>query len=153
MAAVREEILRASIENDGRERTQCRYILSPTHGAWLGVPTSTAPDELRDVFTIRTALASGLGGHPREHLGEAETIWVAEQLHGVVGTDDGAAFEYAVSRLGAGRVVDTIVLLRSGVSHGALTADEASALVGRMRAGGRVLRRTHITPLTPADFQ
>lgn len=150
--AVHAEVSRLSVERQGRERTQCRYILSGTHGAWLGDPIDSAIDDLSHIFAIRTALASGLGGHPREHLGEAQSIWVAEQSGATFATDDGPAFEYAVRRLATGRVVDTVQLLRNGVAHGSFSAERACEVAGRMRDAGRNLRPGHPTLLRPDDF-
>jgi hypothetical protein len=151
--AVRAELERLSIHKEGPERTQCRYILSPTHGAWLGDPIEPSLDEQLQIFAIRTALASGVGGHPLEHLGEAQTIWVAGQLGATFATDDAPAFAYASGQLGPSHVFDTVEILRCGVAKGSVTADEASNLVARMRSADRILRRVHPTPLMPSEFR
>lgn len=150
--AVQAEVRRASIHKQGRERTQCRYILSTIHGAWLGEPIEPEVDGQRQIFAIRTALASGLGGHAMEHLGEAQSIWVAEQVGARFATDDGPAFDFAARRLGSARVVDTVQLLRHGVGNGALTSAEACDHAQRMRAMDRILRPGHPAPLRPSDF-
>jgi predicted nucleic acid-binding protein len=147
---VHAEITRNSIEKQGRDRTQCRYILSTTHGSWLGEPVESVSDQV-EIFAIRTALAS-VGDHPIEHLGEAHTIWIAQQSGAMFATDDGTAFAYASQRLGPSCVVDTVGLLRRGIASGCLAADEAVAVVARMRSEGRILRRVHPLPLTAAAF-
>ena len=150
--AVRAEIKRIAIEKDGPARTQCRYILSPTHGSWLGAPIEPPLSGQIEVFSIRLALAS-VRDHPLEHLGEAESIWVAYQSGGTFATDDGPAFAYAGQRLGSSCVTDTVGLLRNGVTAGCLTAEEAVEIVVQMRSEGRILRRVHPTPLTRAAFE
>ena len=150
--AVRAEVERLSIQREGPERTQCRYILSRRHGSWLGDPIEPGLGEQVDIFAVRTALASGAGGHPLEHLGEAQTIWVAEQLHATFATDDASAFAYASRRLGPTRVVDTVDLLKRGVAARSLTPDDACEVARIMRSAGRRFRRVHPTPLMPAHF-
>jgi hypothetical protein len=133
----------------GPPRTQCRYILSQT---WLGDPHEPLPADQLAIFSIRTALDSGLGGDPSQHLGEAQTIYVAEELGAVIATDDGPAFSYARERLGLGNAIDTVDLLRQAVAAGLVTADDAARLVARIRAAGRFLRKVHGT-LTADDFR
>lgn len=112
--AVHAELISRQIRFEGLERKKCRYILSQT---WLGAPIDPPIDHQTQIFAMRTALSSGIDGHPLEHLGEAQTIWVAEHHGGIVGTDDGPAFAYAAYRLGPDRVLDTVGLLRLGVGR------------------------------------
>lgn len=147
---VHREVQEIATKQIGPARTQCRYILSQT---WLGDPHEPLTADQLEIFSIRTALDMGFGGRPSQHLGEAQTIYVAEQLGAVVATDDGPAFMYAQQRLAAGNVIDTVDLLRMAVAAGLVTADEAADLAARIRAAGRFLRRVHQATLTADNFQ
>jgi hypothetical protein len=148
--AVQAELMSGQARFVGLERKKCRYILAQT---WLGYPIEPPMDEQLQIFNIRTALSSGTGEHPLEHLGEAQTIWVAERHGGLIATDDGPAFAYAAQRLGQDQVVDTVDLLRIGVSQALIRADQAADTVVRMRSAGRVLRSVHPDPLKATHFE
>jgi hypothetical protein len=148
--AVQAELISRQVRLVGLERQKCRYILAQT---WLGAPIDPPIDEQMQIFAIRTALSAGVDEHRLEHLGEAQTIWVAEQHGGLIATDDGPAFAYAAQRLGPDQVIDTVDLLRIGVSQGLIAADQAADAVVRMRSAGRILRLVHPDPLKAIDFE
>lgn len=147
--AVHGEVYWVATRQPRPQRRHCTYILSQ---AWLGSPHEPQAEDLHEIFSIRTALDSGQGGNPNEHLGEAQTIYFAEMLGAIVATDDGPAYAYAERRLGEGSVVDTVGLLRIAVTSRYLTATDAAGLVSEMRAAGRALRAVHPTPLAVGDF-
>jgi hypothetical protein len=109
--------------------------------------------DLHEIFSIRTALDLGLGGHPSEHLGEAQTIYFAEQLGAMFATDDGPAYDYAAQRLGPANVIDSVELLRLAVSSRMVEADNAAELAAQIQGAGRFFRKMHRTRLVAGDFQ
>jgi hypothetical protein len=147
---VHAEVSRIAATHPRPPRAHCRYILAQK---WLGDPHEAAAEDLHEIFSIRTALSLGLGGHPSEHLGEAQTIYLAEQLGTMFATDDGPAYDYAAQRLGPANVVDSIELLRVAVSSRIVAADHAAELAAQIQAAGRFFRKMHRTPLAAGDFQ
>jgi hypothetical protein len=142
---VRSEILA------GYTQPGCAHVLS---ASFLGVPYTVDVADLGAVFRLRTSLADPFTGEQRDStrdLGEAESIFVADKFHGTFITDDSAAYDFAVKRLGYNRVLDTVGLLREAVAHRQLTTSEAQQAADAIRNSGRHLRREH--PATfPPDF-
>jgi len=101
---------------------------------------------------IRVALG-GEPGRPTEHLGEAESIFLADKLHGAFITDDRAAYDFARRRLGDRRVFDTVDLLREAVASSYFTLNEAQQVADAIRNSGRKLRRGHPSTFTPNYFK
>lgn len=117
---------------------------------WLGTPYESSDlTDLVGIQQLRVALSQP--GDLRGHIGEAETLYVAEKLAASIATDDAAAYEFAARRLGSGRTFDTIDFLHEAVERGVRTAQEAAAIAARISDGGRHLRYVH--PAYPgADY-
>jgi hypothetical protein len=140
--AVREEIWA------GMGRHDCDVVLSVS---FLGTPYEVPVKDLPDVYRLQIALSSGRQPAGSQHLGEAEGIYVADKLNGEFVTDDNAAHDLAVKRLGPARVLDTVDLLRECVRHSEMTDSDAQHVADAIRNSGRSLRRAH--PLTfPANY-
>ncbi len=101
---------------------------------------------------IRIALSDGKS-RSTEHLGEAESIFLADKLNGAFITDDHAAYDLARRRLGDRRVLDTVDLLRETVVTGYFTPSEAQQVANAIRNSGRKLRRGHPPTFTPGYFE
>src|SRR3712207_5672481 len=86
--AVQEEIFQHLDEDD------CSAVLA---APFMGNPRDIPGDELAEVFRIQRALSTG-DESPTAHLGEAESIWIADRLNGTFITDDSEAFEFAEKR-------------------------------------------------------
>lgn len=140
--AVREEIWA------GMGRHDCDVVLS---SAFLGPPHQVPMAEFVEVYRLQVALSSGRQPAGAQHLGEAEGIYAADKLNGEFITDDNAAYDLAVKRLGPARVLDTVDLLRECVRHGEMTASETQHVADAIRNSGRSLRRVHPLTLT-ADY-
>ena len=82
---------------------------------------------------------------PKGDRGEAEGIFFAEKRGGQFATDDNNAYNFAQRRptLGAGRVIDSIHILRTAVADGELTATAAHRIANVMEDAGRSFRPTH----------
>jgi len=141
--AVRSEILA------GWGQTDCNNVLG---AAFLGVPYQIQTGELVEVIRIRVALSNGMGGSAG-HLGEAESIFLADKLNGAFVTDDRGAYDFARRRLGDRRVFDTIDLLREAVASGYFGPSEAQQVADAVRNSGRSLRRGHPATFTPRYFE
>lgn len=144
--AVRSEILA------GMDQPECANVLA---AAFLGTPIEIAVGDMAEVFRLRSRLSNPrddtqLG--PLRNLGEAESIFVADQLHGSFVTDDGPAHDFAVKCLGPNRVLDTVDLLREAVAKGELEPSEAQQAADAIRNSGRHLRRCHPSTFTAAYF-
>lgn len=107
-------------------------------GSWQGPTDST---EQLAIQRLRIKLGGSVVD--LAHAGEAESIFFAEKLNGALATDDGPAYAFAVRRLGAERVVDTVDILRTAVSLDEISAAEAVAVCDAIRSNGRHLRPTH----------
>src|ERR1700691_4696822 len=83
--AVRSEILA------GIGQPDCDNVLA---ASFLGTPHQILTTDLAEVMRIRIALSDGKS-HTTEHLGEAESIFLADKLNGSFITDDYAAYELA----------------------------------------------------------
>lgn len=103
--------------------------------AWLGAPLEP---EVVDLASIRR-LQIALGGASK-HAGEAESIYFAERLGGMFATDDAIAYDFARNKLGTGRVLDTIDVLRSAVELGYLSPKDAAQRACSVAEAGRHLR-------------
>jgi len=141
--AVRSEIL----ENIGDE--PCNEILA---ASFLGTPVVVGTGDLLDVFRIQVALG-GSAKDPKQHLGEAECIALADKDHGGIITDDNAAYDFVERRLGTNRVIDTIEVLRASVANGDIEPSQAQQIADAVRNSGRSLRREHPTTLTAEYFR
>jgi predicted nucleic acid-binding protein len=141
--AVRGEILA------GIGQPDCNNVLS---ASFLGRPHQILIADMVEVMRIRIAL-SDRKSRPAEHLGEAESIFLADKLNGSFITDDFAAYELASRRLGDCRVLDTVDLLRETVVTGYFTASEAQQVADAIRNNGRRLRRGHPLTFTAKYFE
>jgi hypothetical protein len=141
--AVRSEILA------GIGQLDCNNVLA---ASFLGVPYQIQTADLAEVMRIRIALSDGTS-RPTEHLGEAESIFLADKLNGTFITDDHAAYDLARRRLGDRRALDTVDLLRETVATGYFTASEAQQVANAIRNSGRKLRRGHPPTFTPGYFE
>jgi hypothetical protein len=142
--AVRSEVLA------GMGNTDCANVLA---AGFLGQPYEvTDARDTADVFRTRTALSDGRGAS-NKHLGEAESIVVADRLDGVFVTDDLVAYDYAGMRLGHSRVLDTVDLLREAVRLTVISAAEAALLADAIRNSGRHLRKGRPSTMTSAYFE
>lgn len=133
----------------GLGRPECDNVLA---ASFLGSPYQVATTEMAEVMKIRIALGGG-SGPSTEHLGEAESIFVADKLNGAFITDDRAAYDFARRRLGGSRVFDTIDLLRETVVAGYFTSSQAQQVADAIRNSGRWLRRGHPSTFTPTYFE
>lgn len=140
---VRSEILA------GIGQADCDVVLG---ASFLGSPYQTAEGDLVEVMRIRIALGGARSG-ANQHLGEAESIWVADKLNGTFITDDHAAYEFASQRLGNSRVLDTVELLRESVVTNYFTSNEAQQVADAIRNNGRKLRRGHPQTFTAEYFE
>ncbi len=131
----------------GRGSAECQAVLA----SGLGPPICPSSGDLREIYRLRTALG-GIGRAPNSDAGEAESIFFTAKLDGSFVTDDNAAFEFAVRRLGAGRVFDTIDILRDSVAANDITPSDALSTANDIRAAGRFLRRVHTGMLTTGYF-
>jgi len=143
--AVRDEVQRGAALG----RSDCAAILA---AGWLGAPVIPSASHQRGIYRIRVAL-NGSRFPPTSDAGEAESIFFAEQMGGSIATDDNAAYAFAERRLGGGRVLDTVDILRAAVRGGhARPADAVTAAV-TIRRAGRHLRRVHPATLTEIYFR
>lgn len=140
--AVAQEIAAAS------SLPECRVVLA---AEWLGTPLSPTEADLPAIIKIQIGLNEGRRP-PIMHAGEAEGIYFAERLGGVFVTDDWDAYDFARRRLGLGRVLDTIDILRDAVAAGDLTSRVALGLANAVRDAGRHLRRGHPDALDARYF-
>jgi predicted nucleic acid-binding protein len=140
---VRSEILA------GIGQPDCDNVLS---ASFLGTPHQLQITDMAEVMRIRIALSDGKS-HAAEHLGEAESIFLADKLNGSFITDDYTAYELASRRLGDCRVLDTVDLLRETVVTGYFTASEAQQVADAIRNNGRWLRRGHPSTFTVKYFE
>lgn len=143
---VHEEIRKGALI----AQVHCQRVLAAT---WLGDPASIAAQHLTEVEKLRIAL-NDVGSTTKSHLGEAESILLAEIHDGIFVTDDNAAYDFAQRRgsLGIGRVKDTVDVLRESVAMGEINADLAADLASQLETHGRFLRRIHSEKLTPRYF-
>src|SRR5262245_42100332 len=101
--AVRDEIERHA----NRGIAECAAILT---SVWLSHPIAPSSSDLLPIAKLQTALG-GVGRLAGDDAGEAESIYFAQKYEGSVATDDSAAFDFAVRRLGAERVIDSVGIL------------------------------------------
>lgn len=119
--------------------------------AWLGAPIAPTTADLSGIFALQVGLNDGRRP-PVSHAGEAESIYVAEQRGASFTTDDNAAYDFAERRLGVGRVLDTVTVLRDAVAMHELSAAEALDVATAVRLAGRHLRRRHPRSFSLRDF-
>lgn len=142
--AVADEIRDAA--NGGQPG--CQAILA---ASWLSAPIAPEHEELKEIVLQQIRLNEGRRP-PTAHAGEAEGIYFAEKLEGRFVTDDNGAYDFALRRLGSGRVHDTVDLLREAVSYGDLGDGEALNIVNAIRNSGRSIRRVHPNTLLRGYF-
>jgi predicted nucleic acid-binding protein len=128
--------------------TECSAVVNQ---AWLGSPVVPAVSNAYDIYRIQIALNGGLRP-PIGHAGEAQSIFFATRLNGRFATDDNAAYAFMERRLGVGRAIDTVGLLRAAVSQKLITAPTAAAAVMTIRNAGRHIRRIHPSTITDGYF-
>jgi hypothetical protein len=117
----------------------CRAVLK---ASWLLTPIAPEYGDLKEIVRLQIGLNDGRRP-PTGHAGEAEGIYFAAKLGGRFVTDDNGAYDFAVHRLGSGRVQDTVDLLREAVTYGDLDAGGALDIVNAVRDSGRSIRRVH----------
>ena len=139
---VRSEIHRAF--STGFE-PHCRSILDCS---WFDEPVVPGTSEHKNIYKLWVGLNGGKEP-PIDHYGEAESIYFAEKLNGQFATDDNAAHDFAKRRMGPGRVIDTIDILRDAVALGEIRSQEAVRVVTTIRGAGRYLRSCHAADLKP----
>lgn len=123
--------VRAEIEQGLASVPELQALLDAN---WLGEPIrSSDPADLREIERVRWALG-GTASQPLRHRGEAATIVVARRTRGVAVLDDRDARRHATA-IGV-PIVGTIGILQGCVRDGALTGDEAWALLQSMIARG-----------------
>jgi len=127
---------------------ECALVLSQQ---WLGTAVAPSPSDQGGIFKIWVALNGGLRP-PVDNAGEAQSIYFAEQLGAMFATDDNVAYAFAERRLGIGRVLDTVEVLRAGVRDGHISAADAVRAVRAIRSNGRRLRRVHPSIVTESYF-
>jgi hypothetical protein len=103
---------------------------------WLDSSVEPPDSSRREVENLRIALNDGVPPDKSgQHLGEAQSIFLAKACGGTVLTDDGRAVEMA--RFHGVRVLHAIDVLQALVVDGVLTGDRAfdcaNAMVGRGR--------------------
>ena len=138
---VRNELMSAAT----RGEPHCSDVLSET---WLGNPAiPTGPAELSAIIRLQVGLDEGRRP-PRGHRGEAECIFFAEKHNGEFVTDDNAAYDFARRRptLGPQRVLDSIDVLRSAVTSGKITGEDAAEIADDVENAGRSFRPEHRGP-------
>jgi predicted nucleic acid-binding protein len=135
--------------NAAEREEDCQRVLE---AGILGNPHEVVIRDFKEVFRIRAALSLD-ETESLQHLGEAESIFLADRLNGAFITDDTAAFAFAERNLGNYRVLDTIDLLREGVAAGDLSAHDAKLVADAIRNCGRNLRSGHPWTLTPEYFE
>ncbi len=117
---------------------------------WLGSSVLPTIADQQRIVRIWIGLNDGRRP-PIRHAGEAQCIYFAEKLGGLVATDDNAAYDFAERRLSVGRVIDTVHILRDAVAAGYVSASDASGIVSSITSAGRHLRSVH--PINPgADY-
>jgi hypothetical protein len=139
--AVRDEILEHMDEDD------CSAVLAAD---FLGSPYRIPMNKLSEVFRIRKGISDEDGDSAR-HLGEAETIWVADHVNGTVLTDDFDAYHTAEKLLGSNRVMDTVAILSEAVKADEIDTNEAKQIFDGIRNSGRHIRPGH-PPTVTADY-
>ena len=122
------------------------HCLVVVQTCWLGEPHEARPDDLKYILRYRTALG---GDHP-SNLGEASSVYWAEQLNGRFATDDNAAYDWAKRKLGDGRVIDTVDILREAVVMDEISAERASTICQLAFDHDRSLRWVH--PASPSKI-
>ena len=143
------DAVRSEVEAGARlSMPGCADILN---AAWLGDPMVPAGADLHGVFQLLVGLNEGRRP-PTAHAGEAESIFVAEKLGGIFVTDDNAAYDFALRRLGPGRVKDSVHVLREAVASGELSASQALESAELIESSSRSLRRVHPRPFTIRYF-
>jgi hypothetical protein len=118
---------------------------------WLDEPFESSEAEMKAILMLRTALGNQ---HPKD-LGEASSIYRAQQTGGSFATDDNAAYAFAVRRLGNNRATDTVSILTEAVAMDDTTKVAAAAMCEAIRSAKpepRSLRRVHPDPLLPNHF-
>src|SRR5262249_34587039 len=133
----------------GNGQPDCDNVLA---ASFLSVPHQIATADLAEVMRIRVALGGGTG-RSTEHLGEAESIFLADKFNGAFVTDDYAAYDLARRRLGDCRVLDMVDLLREAVATGYFGPSQAQQVADAVRNSGRKLRRGHPSTFTPGYFK
>jgi hypothetical protein len=118
---------------------ECDQVLA---AKFLGDPLQASTSDLRQIYLLQVALNAGKRP-PTDHLGEAASMHHADKLGGVFVTDDNVAYDFASRRLGPGRVMDTVDVLRQAVAIGDLVASTAQQAADAVRNSGRSLRRVH----------
>jgi len=127
---------------------ECAAILTEQ---WLGAPIVPSPSDQGGIFRMWVAL-NGAPHPPVDNAGEAQSLYFAEQLGAMFATDDNAAYAFAERRLGSGRVLDTVDILRVAVRGGHIPPADAANAARTIRRAGRHLRRIHPAILTEPYF-
>jgi len=142
--AVADEIKAAAGSDPG-----CAAVLA---ASWLSAPVVPEPSDRMGILDLQIGLNDGRRP-PTAHAGEAEGIYFAQKLRGRFITDDNGAYDFAVHRLGPGRVFDTIDILRDAVASHDMNSGEALIVANAIRNSGRSLRRVHPSTLPRRYFE
>lgn len=126
----------------------CREILA---ARWLSPPLEPLVQDLRAIVLVQIGLNDGRRP-PVAHSGEAEGIYFSEKLGGRFVTDDNGAYDFTTRRLGVGRVLDTVDVLREAVTDGEMEDMDAANIVNLIRDSGRFIRRVHPSTLPRSYF-
>lgn len=153
-AVERLDLLRAVLAGRGkwtaavsREARKSAEQLPALHDlrqqGWLGEAIRvTAPDDLANVWHLRTAVFGGQADRHLQHLGEAETCHVIQRWPQFSGawwlSDDKSALDYAI-RQGI-MTAETLDVMQLAVKAGFVTAEEGFALMQKMRQFNRYPR-------------
>lgn len=144
---IREEITRAA--KSGIHH--CAAILKV---GWLDAPAIPDQEDLRQIVKLQIGINKG-NHTARANHGEAECIYFATKHQGQFATDDNDAYEFAFlhESLGAGRVIDTIDILKAAVVSNLITAIEADAIAKDIEKQGRYFRPVHRRNRDPSYFR
>ena len=124
--AVREEIVRLG----SRVPPQPQATVVMRNSEWLGTPHRIEDEgELQKVEALRLRIARD-GDHPRQHLGEAASIVLAQRLGGLLATDDGGA--KALAKDESVLFASTPKILYGMVRDDQVSCDEAWAIFQKM---------------------
>lgn len=103
--------------------------------AWLSAPLAETEAEMDEILKLRDRIAAGTG-HPREHLGEAQSIVLAKRFGpAVFVAEDGDAREE--SRVEGVPAASILGLLGLHLHQKRLTTAAAQAIIAQLHGGGR----------------
>lgn len=130
------------------------YCVAILNADWLDAPAAPNKEDLIHIVKLQIEINKG-NFTARANHGEAECIYFAAKYQGQFATDDNEAYEFALlkSSLGAGRVIDSIYILRSAVALSHITPIEADEIAKDMERQGRYFRPVHRKNRGPSYFK